>query len=166
MSWRGIPINAKASRTGRPSFGISRTIESKWWPETGSNRRREGPFHGRGHPHELRSMSAAQALSVYWKVVARDGIEPPTPAFSGPRSTTELSGLGMLPRERAPRAAKIARRARASQLRLPVGEGIAAHRTMQPSRTSTHSIATPPPKLQTPSPPAVFLVHAKHQKGP
>jgi hypothetical protein len=26
--------------------------------------------------------------------VARDGIEPPTPAFSGPRSTTELSGLG------------------------------------------------------------------------
>jgi hypothetical protein len=29
-----------------------------------------------------------------WKVVARDGIEPPTPAFSGPRSTTELSGLG------------------------------------------------------------------------
>jgi hypothetical protein len=27
-------------------------------------------------------------------VVARDGIEPPTPAFSGPRSTTELSGLG------------------------------------------------------------------------
>ena len=28
---------------------------------------------------------------VIW-VVARDGIEPPTPAFSGPRSTTELSG--------------------------------------------------------------------------
>jgi hypothetical protein len=28
-------------------------------------------------------------------MVARDGIEPPTPAFSGPRSTTELSGLGM-----------------------------------------------------------------------
>jgi hypothetical protein len=26
-------------------------------------------------------------------MVARDGIEPPTPAFSGPRSTTELSGL-------------------------------------------------------------------------
>ena len=33
-----------------------------------------------------------QPLSPY-KVVARDGIEPPTPAFSGPRSTTELSGL-------------------------------------------------------------------------
>jgi hypothetical protein len=32
------------------------------------------------------------------QVVARDGIEPPTPAFSGPRSTTELSGLGVLPR--------------------------------------------------------------------
>ena len=59
-------------------------------------------------------------------VVARDGIEPPTPAFSGPRSTTELSGLGILSRERAHQAAKIARRARASQLRLPVGEGIAA----------------------------------------
>jgi hypothetical protein len=29
------------------------------------------------------------------EVVARDGIEPPTPAFSGPRSTTELSGLGI-----------------------------------------------------------------------
>jgi hypothetical protein len=29
-------------------------------------------------------------------VVARDGIEPPTPAFSGPRSTTELSGLGIV----------------------------------------------------------------------
>ena len=28
-------------------------------------------------------------------MVARDGIEPPTPAFSGPRSTTELPGLGM-----------------------------------------------------------------------
>src|SRR6266702_5621058 len=28
-------------------------------------------------------------------MVARDGIEPPTPAFSGPRSTTELSVLGM-----------------------------------------------------------------------
>src|SRR5437660_105353 len=27
-------------------------------------------------------------------MVARDGIEPPTPAFSGPRSTTELPGLG------------------------------------------------------------------------
>ena len=58
-------------------------------------------------------------------MVARDGIEPPTPAFSGPRSTTELSGLGILSRERAHQAAKIARRARASQLRLPVGEGIA-----------------------------------------
>jgi hypothetical protein len=31
---------------------------------------------------------------IDFKMVARDGIEPPTPAFSGPRSTTELSGLG------------------------------------------------------------------------
>src|SRR5271170_6246495 len=31
-------------------------------------------------------------------MVARDGIEPPTPAFSGPRSTAELSGLGVNPR--------------------------------------------------------------------
>ena len=30
-------------------------------------------------------------------MVARDGIEPPTPAFSGPRSTTELSGLRVEP---------------------------------------------------------------------
>ena len=31
---------------------------------------------------------------MFWRrMVARDGIEPPTPAFSGPRSTTELSGL-------------------------------------------------------------------------
>ena len=29
----------------------------------------------------------------FFDVVARDGIEPPTPAFSGPRSTTELPGL-------------------------------------------------------------------------
>src|SRR5205807_9418350 len=33
-------------------------------------------------------------LRVVIQMVARDGIEPPTPAFSGPRSTTELSGLG------------------------------------------------------------------------
>jgi hypothetical protein len=32
---------------------------SKWWPETGSNRRLEGPFHGRGRATELRSKSAA-----------------------------------------------------------------------------------------------------------
>ena len=36
-------------------------------------------------------------VSLYKCVVARDGIEPPTPAFSGPRSTTELSGLGVDP---------------------------------------------------------------------
>ena len=36
-----------------------------------------------------------RGLRLEWdlRVVARDGIEPPTPAFSGPRSTTELSGL-------------------------------------------------------------------------
>src|SRR6202142_3070882 len=33
---------------------------------------------------------------LFKRVVARDGIEPPTPAFSGPRSTTELSGLSAL----------------------------------------------------------------------
>src|SRR5580704_9488237 len=32
-------------------------------------------------------------LELFKGMVARDGIEPPTPAFSGPRSTTELSGL-------------------------------------------------------------------------
>jgi hypothetical protein len=39
-------------------------------------------------------MQAAPVSSLIGEVVARDGIEPPTPAFSGPRSTTELSGLG------------------------------------------------------------------------
>jgi hypothetical protein len=34
-------------------------------------------------------------MAAVENVVARDGIEPPTPAFSGPRSTTELSGLGI-----------------------------------------------------------------------
>ncbi len=44
----------------------------------------------------MRYRAAAQArleLFLSEEVVARDGIEPPTPAFSGPRSTTELSGL-------------------------------------------------------------------------
>ena len=58
-------------------------------------------------------------------MVARDGIEPPTPAFSGPRSTTELSGLGTPMHESALQAAKFACRALASQLRLPVWKGIA-----------------------------------------
>ena len=95
------------------------------------------------------------------EVVARDGIEPPTPAFSGPRSTTELSGLGILPRERAPRAAKIARRARASQLRLPAGEGIAdpsgdgAIENVEP-QYSNHQ-----PHRQTAPPPAVFFGELK-----
>ena len=34
-----------------------------------------------------------QGFSIVEMMVARDGIEPPTPAFSGPRSTTELPGL-------------------------------------------------------------------------
>ena len=49
------------------------------------------PFHDRG----LMPFSE-RGLMEFWllKMVARDGIEPPTPAFSGPRSTTELPGLG------------------------------------------------------------------------
>src|SRR6185503_8347759 len=39
--------------------------------------------------------SCGTIVRVARRVVARDGIEPPTPAFSGPRSTTELSGLGV-----------------------------------------------------------------------
>ena len=35
------------------------------------------------------------AVSYSKRMVARDGIEPPTPAFSGPRSTTELPGLSL-----------------------------------------------------------------------
>ena len=42
-----------------------------------------------------RAVSRKQPYANDSKVVARDGIEPPTPAFSGPRSTTELSGLGI-----------------------------------------------------------------------
>ena len=41
----------------------------------------------------LNGVSAATVVAEIQKVVARDGIEPPTPAFSGPRSTTELPGL-------------------------------------------------------------------------
>jgi hypothetical protein len=36
---------------------------------------------------------ARSERTLHAMVVARDGIEPPTPAFSGPRSTTELPGL-------------------------------------------------------------------------
>jgi hypothetical protein len=45
---------------------------------------------------DLRARTRGRAECVFARlqVVARDGIEPPTPAFSGPRSTTELSGLG------------------------------------------------------------------------
>jgi hypothetical protein len=35
--------------------------------------------------------------AVRIEMVAREGIEPPTPAFSGPRSTTELPGRGDFP---------------------------------------------------------------------
>ena len=44
-------------------------------------------------PSHHREERLQKSLKVK-RVVARDGIEPPTPAFSGPRSTTELSGLG------------------------------------------------------------------------
>src|ERR1700679_4160084 len=39
------------------------------------------------------STEAKPGMGCASVMVARDGIEPPTPAFSGPRSTTELSGL-------------------------------------------------------------------------
>ena len=52
-------------------------------------------MEGRGRHHfaALKGASAALDPWDFERVVARDGIEPPTPAFSGPRSTTELSGL-------------------------------------------------------------------------
>jgi hypothetical protein len=54
-----------------------------------------GLSEGRGRYHfaALKGTSAAGTSSIKHGVVARDGIEPPTPAFSGPRSTTELPGL-------------------------------------------------------------------------
>jgi hypothetical protein len=42
--------------------------------------------------HHVKTAGNA-AIGGIDSVVARDGIEPPTPAFSGPRSTTELPGL-------------------------------------------------------------------------
>src|SRR4051794_18954814 len=42
------------------------------------------------HTPVSRSLQTTDFKCVY--MVARDGIEPPTPAFSGPRSTTELPG--------------------------------------------------------------------------
>jgi hypothetical protein len=58
------------------------------------NRRRLGLFRAAGWTWRF-AQSARSAARICWdlRVVARDGIEPPTPAFSGPRSTTELSGL-------------------------------------------------------------------------
>src|ERR1700748_20786 len=43
---------------------------------------------------QLEGKRGRTCVQVVENVVARAGIEPPTPAFSGPRSTTELSGLG------------------------------------------------------------------------
>ena len=71
-----------------------------WWPGTESNRRRQ-PFQGcglffQGFALALgsrpfgpppRSPRAQQILMNQRLMVARDGIEPPTPAFSGLRST-------------------------------------------------------------------------------
>jgi tetratricopeptide (TPR) repeat protein len=59
----------------------------------------------------------SQDADLFHRVVARDGIEPPTPAFSGPRSTTELSGLG---REEERRGRQV-RLALVVSNRLPVG---------------------------------------------
>jgi hypothetical protein len=36
----------EGSLSGRPVFDSLQVIDSKWWPETGSNRRRR-PFQGR-----------------------------------------------------------------------------------------------------------------------
>ena len=71
-------------------------------------------------PHRRRETQLtgpAQRMFDLKKVVARDGIEPPTPAFSGPRSTTELSGLGMSQRHKS----GIAKNARTRHSRLRPG---------------------------------------------
>ena len=51
-----------------------------------------------GRPLSYAQIARPRFQSQQSKMVARDGIEPPTPAFSGPRSTTELPGLGMVVR--------------------------------------------------------------------
>jgi hypothetical protein len=61
----------------------------------GRRGRRRQPFGGLRAGLALCAESAAQLILGLLSVVARDGIEPPTPAFSGLRSTTELSGLSL-----------------------------------------------------------------------
>ena len=52
------------------------------------------PLQGRALPLSCAQRRRGKRFELVKNgVVARDGIEPPTPAFSGPRSTTELSGL-------------------------------------------------------------------------
>jgi hypothetical protein len=107
----------------------------EWWPETGLNRRRlvfSGPRAGLD---ALRAECPERGLKLVGNlgVVARDGIEPPTPAFSGPRSTTELSGL----RENF----KVRFCARDSGV---AGEGVQVPRNTA-LKTTSDSIATPIP---------------------
>ena len=49
-------------------------------------------LQARQRQKNYRIMPGRTSRSNQIQVVARDGIEPPTPAFSGPRSTTELPG--------------------------------------------------------------------------
>jgi hypothetical protein len=78
-----------------------KNFKETWWPGTESNRRRQ-PFQGcvrfikglRAPRAALAQCGARFALTPersrfwdFWNMVARDGIEPPTPAFSGLRST-------------------------------------------------------------------------------
>jgi hypothetical protein len=58
-----------------------------------NRRRRSSEGRGQIHCAPRKARARLKLVQGKTKVVARDGIEPPTPAFSGPRSTTELPGL-------------------------------------------------------------------------
>src|ERR1700745_551029 len=92
-------------------------------------------------------------------MVARDGIEPPTPAFSGPRSTTELSGLGT-------QAKRLIRGSPRTPGRTSVASSFSGELitggSQQPKRNL--SIATHGCSLQPPLPALSFLLRHLNSK--
>ena len=59
------PFQGRGRTTELRSKSAAEDLFVEWrWPETGSNRRRDGPFQGRGRTTELRSKSAAGDLFV------------------------------------------------------------------------------------------------------
>ena len=102
-----VMINLGSS-CNRYTAGCSRPVYFEAWEHLPGSReespvRLQGMAGGqialdeRGEASRANRFGIAGAPGISLKgirriVVARDGIEPPTPAFSGPRSTTELPG--------------------------------------------------------------------------